>query len=94
MEALDKIIAALKLAEAARKYADAVCQRKQAQSALDHAYRRWKRDNGIGYVERDSMAWKAMMNRTAADYGELVKAKRKERYHRDRLVTLVGRVSA
>lgn len=89
-----KPVNAFELAAQACRFADAIHERKQAQSALDHAYRRWKYENGIGYVERDSMAWKAMMNRTAADYAEVVRAKRKERYHRDRLVTLVGRVSA
>lgn len=87
-----KPINAFELAAQACRFADAIHERKQAQSALDQAYRRWKRENGIGYVERGSVAWDSMMAGTAPDYAEVVRAKRRERYHRDRLVTLVGRV--
>ena len=88
MEALDKIIAALRLAKAARQYADAVCQREQAQRALDTAYFKWKCDNRVGYVERNSIDWDHMMADTGDEYRAVRNAKRREAYRRDALVKL------
>lgn len=90
-----KPINAFELALAACHFAEAVNNRKKAQSDLDAAYRNWKRVNGIDYfIERNSYVWEMMLADTAGEYTEVVKAKRRERYRRDRLVELVGRVSA
>ena len=68
MTTIEKVIAALKLAEAARQYADVVCQREQAQRALDDAYSDWKRRNHVCYVERNSIEWDHMMADTGDEY--------------------------
>jgi len=88
MTTIEKVIAALKLAEAARQYADVVCQREQAQRALDDAYSDWKRRNHVCYVERNSIEWDHMMADTGDEYRAVRNAKRREAYRRDALVKL------
>jgi hypothetical protein len=83
---INKIIAALKLAEAARKFADAVFERESAQLALDNAYLHWKRENGIGFVEKHSAEWEHMLADTGEEYLAVRRAKRREQYRRDALV--------
>lgn len=85
---INKIIAALKLAEAARKYADAVCQREQAQRALDDAYFNWKVENRVSYVDKNSIEWEQMLADTGDEYRAVRNAKRREAYRRDALVKL------
>jgi len=90
-----KNINAFDLAAQAVRFAEAVQERKQAQEQLDHAYRAWKRVNGINYfIERNTYTWEALLAGTADEYTKVVKAKRRERHHRDRLVSMVGRAQA
>lgn len=91
MDPFAKITRALQIAVAAQAFAQAVRQRQQAKFALETAYNAWKHENGIGYVERHSHEWEAMLAETAGEYLALERAKRRERYYRDKLVALADR---
>lgn len=92
MDNLDKIIAALKVAQAAKKYAQAVDERKQAQHTLERAYLTWKIENRVGFVEKGTDDWEAMLDATASEHTAVRRAKRRESYYRDLVLKLAGEV--
>lgn len=85
------LVSVLSIAEHAIKAHDAGLRRKEAQIQLSRAYNRWKSKHGIEHVERDTLDWTRMMVATKAPYDALEKAKRAERYARDRLSIAVSR---
>lgn len=90
MATIEQVVAALKLAAAAHKYAQAINQRKAEQRVLEQAYVGWKRENGTGFVAKNSEEWFAMMEATAGEYAAVRRAKRREQYRRDALLKLAG----
>jgi len=84
----------LQLATQAIQFAGAVARRRQAEEVLRRAYYSWKFVAGLDYVERDTDAWCAMTEATETEYRALARAKRQERYYRDRLLKLAGAAQA
>lgn len=70
----------------ALKLAAAINRVQQAKTSIDRAYLDWKHSQGLGFVERNSPAWKAMMVATSPQYMELQAAKSQERRWRKKLV--------
>jgi len=81
----------LAIAEQAIKAHEAGLRRKEAQIHLSRAYTAWKNKHGIEHVERDTLDWTRMMVATKAPFDALEKAKRAERYARERLAIAVTR---
>ncbi|MFG1276529.1 hypothetical protein [Xanthobacter autotrophicus] len=75
----------LSIARQAFKAHDAEEARRRAQFRLDAAYAAWKRKHNIERVERDTLDWTRLMVATKAQFEALEKAKRAERYARQRL---------
>lgn len=83
------------LSAQAVRFAAATHDVRLARAQLDDAYRQYKRENAIDYhIERGSFAWDCMMLATNQQYECLVKAKRRERHHKDRLVFIAGKLGA
>lgn len=70
----------------ALKLAAAIGRVEQAKATIDHAYFDWKHSQGLGFVERHSPEWMAMMAATSPQYMELQAAKSQERRWRKKLV--------
>ena len=83
---------AFEIAAQACRYVQAINDRTKAQGQLDDAYRAWKHQNGVNYyIGKASEEWREMLVATTVQYAAVVRAKRRERYCRDRLAVLVGR---
>lgn len=81
----------LAIADQAIKLHEAGQRRKEAQLQLGFAYNAWKNKHDIEHVDRDTLDWTRMMVATKAPFDALEKAKRAERYARERLAVAVNR---
>jgi hypothetical protein len=88
---IPNLISVLAIAEHAIKAHEAGLRRKEAQIQLSRAYNAWKSKHGIEHVDRDTLDWTRMMVATKTPYDALEKAKRAERYARERLSIAVTR---
>ena len=88
---IPSITSALTVADMAIKAHEAEGRRKEAQHELKTAYNAWKGKHDIEHVDRDTLDWTRMMVATKTPFAALEKAKRAERYARERLARAIKR---
>lgn len=81
----------LGIAARAVQVTEAEIARKAARVKLNFAYNRWKSENDVAYVKRDTPEWEAMTEATAKEYVDFDRAQRRERSARSRLSAAVIR---
>lgn len=81
----------LAIADHAIRLHEAGLRRKEARAQLGFAYSAWKDKHAIEHVHRDTLDWTRMMVATKVPFEALERAKRAERYARQRLAVVVSR---